>query len=392
MQRITILGATGSIGTNTLDVLALHPDKYKVFALTAHSNVELLLQQCIRFQPEYVVVSDTSRADEMHYALQQHNLKCELLVGNKALAQVASADGVDIVMAAIVGGAGLLPTFEAIKAGKKVLLANKESLVMSGHLFMQAVQQYGATLLPIDSEHNAIFQCLPAQYQSLQQAGVDKILLTGSGGPFRDEPLASLPLKTPEQACAHPNWDMGKKISVDSATMMNKGLEYIEACWLFNAEPEQIEVVLHPQSIIHSMVRYNDGSVLAQMGAPDMKTPIAHALAYPQRIISGAPQLDFMQIGQLTFAEADFDRYPCLKLAIDAHKHGGHAPIILNAANEVAVERFLAGQIGFGDIATVITKALEGVSSQWVDDIDAVIAIDAQARQQVSDFIRSHWG
>jgi len=392
MLNITILGATGSIGQSTLDVLALHPDKYSVFALTAHKNTHLLLEQCMRFKPKYAVISDDANVDELQLSFIQHDLKTELLVGSKYLAEVSADSEVDIVMAAIVGGAGLVPTMSAVMAGKKVLLANKESLVMSGQLFMNAVVEYGASLLPIDSEHNAIFQCLPEGYTNLAESGIEKILLTGSGGPFRQTPLKQLPFKTPEQACAHPNWDMGKKISIDSATMMNKGLEYIEACWLFNAEPDQIEVLLHPQSIIHSMVRYNDGSVLAQMGEPDMKTPIAHALAFPQRINSGAPHLDFVRLSELTFAAVDYSRYPCLQLAIEAHKLGGNAPIILNAANEVAVDRFLCGQIGFTDIAIVIEQMLKSASSRVVESIDDVVQIDRHARMETMAHIRLNWG
>lgn len=390
MQKISILGATGSIGQSTLDVVLRHSEQFSVFALTAYSNVELLLQQAKQCHPEYVVVANPALFSAAKTIFSSSNLKCELLCGAKALEQVASDTQVDMVMAAVVGAAGLLPTLAAVNAGKKVLLANKESLVMSGDLFIQAANQHGAQLLPIDSEHNAIFQCLPEsfQYGDLAGSGISKILLTGSGGPFLNMPLDNLPAVTPAQACAHPNWDMGRKISVDSATMMNKGLEFIEARWLFGLEAQDIQVVLHPQSIIHSMVQYVDGSVIAQMGNPDMRTPIAHAMAYPQRIDSGVEPLDFNVLSRFSFTEPEALRYPNLNLAIEASKAGQYATTTLNAANEVSVHAFLQEQICFTQIAEVNEECLQRISSHHIDCIEAVLATDQQARSYAMDIIR----
>jgi len=383
MQKVSILGATGSIGKSTIDVLLRHPEIFSIFALTANSNIALLLQQAQLCSPEYVVVADPKQFKEAKKLFSDHHLTCQVLAGNDALQQVASDPEVDVVMAAIVGAAGLLPTLAAVKAGKKVLLANKESLVMSGDLFIQAANQYNAQVLPIDSEHNAIFQCLPAdfKYGELYSSGISKILLTGSGGPFLTSPLSDLHHVTPDQACAHPNWDMGRKISVDSATMMNKGLEFIEARWLFGLEASDIQVVLHPQSIIHSMVQYRDGSVIAQMGNPDMRTPIAHALAFPDRIESGVSPLDFNQLANFTFTEPEAERYPNLLLAMQASNAGQYATTTLNAANEMAVEAFLQGQIGFMQIAHVNEECLQLTSPHNLDTIEAVIASDDCARK-----------
>ena len=383
MQKISILGATGSIGKSTIDVLLKHPELFSVYALTANSNIELLLQQAQLCSPEYVVVADPKKFKQAKKLFSDQQLTCEVLVGHEAIAQVASASEVDVVMAAIVGAAGLMPTLAAVKAGKKVLLANKESLVMSGDLFIQAANQYNAQVLPIDSEHNAIFQCLPTdfKYGDLCTSGISKILLTGSGGPFLTSPLNELQHVTPDQACAHPNWDMGRKISVDSATMMNKGLEFIEARWLFGLEASDIQIVLHPQSIIHSMVQYDDGSVLAQMGNPDMRTPIAHALAFPDRIESGVSPLDFNQLVNLTFTEPEVERYPNLVLAMQASSIGQYATTTLNAANEVAVEAFLQRKIGFMQIAQVNEECLQQTSSHNLNTIEAVIESDQSARR-----------
>jgi len=389
MQLICILGSTGSIGVSTIDVVLRHPDKYQVFALSAHKNFALLIEQAKLCQPQFIVVADEADYANVKALCQVAGLKCKLLAGATALQQVASAAEVNIVMAAIVGAAGLLPTLAAVNAGKKVLLANKEALVMSGELFIQAANQSKALLMPIDSEHNAIFQCLPHDfvYGDLAASGIAKILLTGSGGPFRATPINELASKTPDQACAHPNWEMGRKISVDSATMMNKGLEFIEARWLFGLQSQDIQVVLHPQSIIHSMVQYCDGSVLAQLGNPDMRTPIAHALAYPQRIESGVAALDFMQLADFSFCQPDMQRYPNLKLAIDASNAGQSATTILNAANEMAVEAFLQQQIQFTQIAQINERCLQAMASQELDTIDAVVALDREARAQTKQII-----
>ena len=381
MQSITVLGATGSIGASTLDVIARHPDRYRVFALTAHSRVDELAEQCTRFNPEVAVVGTAEAASQLSARLQSAGLTTQVEYGEQALCDVSSADACTTVMAAIVGAAGLAPTMAAAQSGKKVLLANKEALVISGQLFMDAIAASGSVLLPIDSEHNAIFQCLPLNYQrQLGHHGIRKILLTASGGPFLDRDVSTLDQVTPEQAVAHPNWSMGRKISVDSATMMNKGLEVIEAHWLFGAAPNQIEVVIHPQSVIHSMVSYADGSVLAQLGNPDMRTPIAHALAYPDRIESGVDTVDLTKIAQLNFRPPDYVRFPCLKLAFDALHAGGSAAAVLNATNEVAVEAFLNRQIGFRKIPELIDAVLNRLPVEPVTDLGAVLAMDKSAR------------
>ena len=381
MQAITVLGSTGSIGVSTLDVIARHPDRYGVYALTAHSRVDELAEQCVRFQPKLAVVGTAQAAQELQQKLKASQSRTEVLYGAQALCDVASAAECDIVMAAIVGAAGLASTLAAARSGKKLLLANKEALVMSGQLLIDAVAQHKATLLPIDSEHNAIFQCLPHDYRrSLPDAGIAKILLTASGGPFLKRDVNTLDSVTPEEAVAHPKWVMGRKISVDSATMMNKGLEVIEAHWLFGVPADKIEVMIHPQSVIHSMVSYIDGSVLAQLGNPDMRTPIANALAYPERIASGVAQLDLAQIGQLFFERPDFGRFPCLKLAYDALQAGGSSAAILNAANEVAVQAFLNQEIGFRMIDQVIARVMDKLPHGPVADIDALIEQDQQAR------------
>ncbi|NNG14574.1 MAG: 1-deoxy-D-xylulose-5-phosphate reductoisomerase [Gammaproteobacteria bacterium] len=382
MKGITILGATGSIGVSTLDVLRRHPDDYRVVALTANRDVERLLEQCREFSPEYAVMADVASADKLAEQVQASGLTVEVLAGNEGLERVAALPQTDYVMAAIVGAAGLLPTLAAARAGKRVLLANKEALVMSGHLFMQAVREHGAELLPIDSEHNAIFQCMPHDYRpGMDAKGVRRILLTGSGGPFRETPVEQLTSVTPEQAVAHPNWSMGRKISVDSATMMNKGLELIEACWLFDVGPDKVEIVVHKESVIHSMVDYLDGSVLAQLGNPDMRTPIAHALAWPQRIDSGVDALDMFSVGQLNFEHPDLQRFPCLRLADEAIRAGGTASAILNAANEVAVEAFLQGQLAFTGIAQVIETCMQSVSVVEADSIETILNADSNARE-----------
>jgi len=388
MQRITILGATGSIGLSTLDVVRRHPDRYSVFALTANSNVDSLLQLALEFAPRFAVMRDEASAEQLAAKLRQHATSTTVLGGEQGLCDVAADADVDAVMAAIVGGAGLMPTLAAARAGKKVLLANKEALVMSGALFMQAVHDNGALLLPIDSEHNAIFQCLPLsdprQSPRSLDAGVRRILLTGSGGPFRTTDLSLLADVTPDQACAHPNWVMGRKISVDSATMMNKGLELIEACWLFHTTPDRISIVIHPQSVIHSMVEYVDGSVLAQLGNPDMRTPIAHALAWPQRIESGVASLDIIATARLDFAAPDVGRFPCLRLAAEAAGRGGNAMIALNAANEVAVQAFLDRKIRFTDIATSIEKVLARIDDGEPASLEAVQALDIDVRARTA--------
>lgn len=382
MRQITVLGATGSIGQSTLDVIERNRDHYSVFALTAKSNVERMWELMLRHRPQRVVMQQREAADLLHQKAQAENMACEVSAGTEALEEVAREGMVDTVVAGIVGSVGLAPTLAAVQAGKRILLANKESLVMAGGLFMASVERYGAELLPVDSEHNAIFQSLPHPYKGISEAGVTKILLTGSGGPFLDTSLADLSEVTVEQACAHPNWDMGKKISVDSATMMNKGLEFIEACWLFDARPCDIEVVIHPQSIIHSMVQYRDGSVLAQLGQPDMRTPIAHCLSWPERMDNGVAPLDFTQLGSLTFVPPCYERFPCLRLAKDAMAAGGTYPVALNAANEVAVEGFLQGRIGFLQIASLVQDVLDTWDSCEPDGLDEVIAADRLARKQ----------
>jgi len=385
---VTILGSTGSIGVNTLDVLARHADRFHVVALTANNQVDRLFEQCKKLQPQFAVMGIPDAAQQLEQKIKQAGISTKVLAGNEGLEQVASDTATDYVMAAIVGAAGLRPTLAAARAGKRILLANKEALVMSGQIFMDEVKNNGAQLLPIDSEHNAIFQCMPGGFENgLADVGVRRILLTASGGPFRDMPLEKLSAVTPEQACAHPNWVMGRKISVDSATMMNKGLEVIEACWLFGTTPDLIQVVLHPQSVIHSMVEYNDGSVLAQLGNPDMRTPIAHALAWPERLESGVESLNLFNIARLDFTEPDLTRFPCLRLAIDAMRAGGTSSAILNAANEIAVQAFLDGNIAFSDIANIIEYALSHVTAKAVDDLETVLTADALTRQVSREYI-----
>jgi 1-deoxy-D-xylulose-5-phosphate reductoisomerase len=385
MKQITILGATGSIGSSTLDVIARHPDKYSVYALTANTNAAQMAKICDIHRPRYAVMRERNSAGQLEKLLS-NNSDTEVITGDSALAQVASDSVVDTVVAAIVGSIGLMPTLAAVRAGKRVLLANKESLVMAGSLFIEEVTKHGAELIPVDSEHNAIFQCLPMGISAdLNDKGVTKILLTGSGGPFRELPLVDFDRVTPQQAIAHPNWDMGPKISVDSATMMNKGLELIEACWLFGMDESDVEILLHRQSIIHSMVVYNDGSVLAQMGNPDMRTPIANALAWPQRIASGVEPLDLLQVSQLNFEIADENRFPCLRLARDALRQGGTSMAILNAANEVAVESFLNHRIKFTEIAKLIEATLEYIDPNSADSLELVLTDDARAREFVTN-------
>ena len=387
-QQITVLGATGSIGLSTLDVIARHPDRYQAFALTGYSRLAELLALCIKHRPQVAVVPDERAASQLQADLRAAGLNTEVLVGEEGLCQVSSAPEVDSVMAAIVGAAGLRPTLAAVNAGKKILLANKEALVMTGDLFMQAVRRSGSVLLPIDSEHNAIFQCLPRDFsRGLGNVGVRRILLTASGGPFRETPLAELEYVTPDQACAHPNWSMGRKISVDSASMMNKGLELIEACWLFVARPEQVEVVIHPQSVIHSLVDYVDGSVLAQLGNPDMRTPIANALAWPERIDSGVAPLDLFAVARLDFQRPDEQRFPCLRLAREAAMAGNSAPAMLNAANEVAVAAFLDGRIRYPQIARIIEDVLNSEPVVAVDELEAVFAADSKARMLAEQWL-----
>uniref|UniRef100_UPI004048709F 1-deoxy-D-xylulose-5-phosphate reductoisomerase n=1 Tax=Vibrio anguillarum TaxID=55601 RepID=UPI004048709F len=400
MRKLTILGATGSIGASTLKVVAQNPEHFSVVALAAGNNVNKMRELCQRWQPVYAVMANQKAADELFAQLQSLNLKTTVLFGEDAMCHVAALDEVDTVMAAIVGAAGLLPTMAAVKAGKRVLLANKEALVMSGQLFIDAVEKHGAELLPVDSEHNAIFQCLPPEIQGslgrcdLQEHGVQHILLTGSGGPFRYSDLSTLADVSPQQAIAHPNWSMGPKISVDSATMMNKGLEYIEAKWLFNASKQQLKVLIHPQSVIHSMVQYRDGSVLAQMGEPDMSTPIALTLSYPERITAGVPALDFTKLSNLSFMDVDYERYPCLGLAIDACYQGQHATTSLNAANEIAVEAFLNKQIRFTDIAQVNERVLSKVCAAHTQlhcyDLESLLELDRMARTIAQQIIQEH--
>jgi len=381
VKGITVLGATGSIGVSTLDVIARHPDRYRVVALTANSNVDDLYQQCLQFHPAYAVMADEQCAHDLAGRLQSAASDIQVLSGIDGLEHVSRLPEVDYVMAAIVGAAGLLPALSAVRAGKRLLLANKEALVVSGQLFMDEAEQHGAEILPIDSEHNAIFQCMPAGYtKGFAGVGVHRILLTASGGPFRQTAAEDLVQVTPEQACAHPNWSMGRKISVDSATMMNKGLEVIEACWLFHTRPDKIKVVLHPQSVIHSMVEYTDGSVLAQMGNPDMRTPIAHALAWPERIASGVSSLDLFEIARLDFEAPDYQRFPCLSLAYQAIEQGGTAPAILNAANEIAVAAFLDRRIGFTVIPKIIESTLSLIPAIGTHSLDELLDVDAQAR------------
>jgi 1-deoxy-D-xylulose-5-phosphate reductoisomerase len=393
MKQLTILGSTGSIGTSTLSVVRHNPEQFSVTALVAGKNVTRMAEQCLEFRPSWAVMDDEASAKALRDILREQGSATKVLAGQKAACEMAALDEVDQVMAAIVGAAGLLPTLAAISAGKQVLLANKESLVTCGRLFMDAVQRSGAQLLPIDSEHNAIFQSMPETiqqnlgYAGLEDNGVSSIILTGSGGPFRETPIGELATMSPDQACCHPNWSMGRKISVDSATMMNKGLEYIEARWLFNASAKQMEVLIHPQSVIHSMVRYRDGSVLAQLGAPDMRTPIAHAMAFPERVISGVEPLDFCKIGTFTFMEPDYHRYPCLKLAMEAFEQGQAATTVLNAANEIVVDAFLHDRLRFTDIAVLNRAVLEQVDLTEPRNVDEVQAVDATAREVARNLV-----
>ena len=387
-QVLTILGSTGSIGESTLDVVSRHPEKFRVFALAGHRQVDKLAAQCRQFRPEYAVVGDAGHAAELEKKLKQEGISTQVLYGAQALIDVASADEVSGVMCAIVGAAGLPSALAAAQKGKTIYLANKETLVVSGALFMETARQNGATVLPIDSEHNAIFQVLPRDYTGrLNEHGINSIILTASGGPFLNTDLSTFDSITPEQAVKHPNWSMGRKISVDSASMMNKGLELIEAHWLFNCPPEKLEVVIHSQSVIHSMVRYRDGSVLAQLGNPDMRTPIAYCLGLPERIDSGVGELDFGALSALTFQKPDFDRFPCLKLAYQVMNAGGAAPCVLNAANEVAVAAFLDKRIKFTDIAKVVAHCLAQDFSDGHHDIEGLLAQDAQTRRQAEAFI-----
>ena len=388
MKRVTILGATGSIGQSTLEILALHPELYRLYAITANNSLKRMEDLCRRFAPAYAVMSDAASAQQLRRAIA--DLDTEVLSGEQGLMQVAAAEDADIVVAAIVGAVGLMPTLAAVRAGKRVLLANKESLVMAGALFMDEVSRHRAELLPVDSEHNAIFQCLPAGSvgNGIAGKGVRKIILTGSGGPFRDMDPAAFEAVTPQQACAHPNWDMGPKISVDSATMMNKGLELIEACWLFGVDHGDVEILLHRQSIIHSMVSYDDGSVLAQLGNPDMRTPIANALAWPDRIESGVEPLDLLQVSQLDFTRADDRRYPCLALARQAWHRGGDSMAVLNAANEVAVQHFLDGRIRFTEIANLISEVMQRITTGPADDLAAILEADARARSMACELVK----
>ena len=389
MKGICILGATGSIGVNTLDVAARHPEKYKIIALSANSQVDRLVEQCEKYQPEYAVMADENSTTQLKSILKDKGLNVQVLSGVEGLETIASLPQVDYVMAAIVGAAGLKPTLAAARAGKRILLANKEALVMSGQIFMDEVKKNNAELLPIDSEHNAIFQCMPEDYEKgLADSGITQILLTGSGGPFRTKDLTELENVTPDEACAHPNWSMGRKISVDSATMMNKGLEVIEACWLFNTTPDSIQVVVHPQSVIHSMVQYSDGSVLAQLGQPDMRTPIAHALAWPERIESGVEKLDFFSTAKFEFEAPDYERFPCLRLAEESIRKGGTAPAILNAANEVAVASFLDNELKFTDIPYIVEQTLSNLSSRPANSLTEILEDDAAARKEAEQLIQ----
>ncbi|QFU25378.1 1-deoxy-D-xylulose-5-phosphate reductoisomerase [Shewanella eurypsychrophilus] len=392
MQQMVILGATGSIGASTLSVITSNPEAYSVYALVANTNVDKMLALCLEHKPKIAHMVDGVAASELKSRLPAH-LQLEVTTGEDELYDLVTKSCVDTVMAAIVGAAGLLPTLAAVKAGKRVLLANKESLVMSGRLFIDAMRESGAQVLPVDSEHNAIFQAMPEPIQQsigvcdLDAAGISHILLTGSGGPFLTSPLESLSAMTPEQACKHPNWSMGRKISVDSASMMNKGLEYIEARWLFNTKPEQLKVVIHPQSVVHSMVQYRDGSVLAQLGNPDMRTPIAHCMSYPKRITSGVEPLDFFTVGKLSFLQPDYKRFPCLSLAIEACKQGQEATTILNAANEISVAAFLENKLKFTDIAKINEQCLSQVSMSSLETIDDIIALDTQTRRYALDLV-----
>ena len=388
-QRLTILGSTGSVGVSTLDVVARHPDRFEVVALTARHQADALFHQCCEFRPRIAVLLEPAAAQDLQRRLREAGIACEVRSGIRSLEDVASLPGVDTVMAAIVGIAGLRPTLAAARSGKKILLANKESLVTAGAVLMDAARTSQAMLLPIDSEHNAIFQALPRGYGTPETAGVRRILLTASGGPFRSASLRQLEDVTPEQACAHPNWVMGRKISVDSATMMNKGLEVIEAHWLFGARPEMIEVVIHPESVVHSLVEYVDGSVIAQLGNPDMRTPIAFALGFPDRITAGVEYLDLARIGALHFERPDLNRFSCLRLAYEALAAGGTAPTVLNAANEIAVASFLSGTLGFRQIPAMIESVLSDTTPQPVTGVEDVLVADRAARERAEGWMRS---
>ena len=389
LQNLTILGSTGSIGVSTLDVIRRHPDRYRVTALCAHNQIDRLFEQCLEFQPRFAVIRNAELATELRKRLDAAGCSTQVEWGEEALERMARLAEVDTVMAAIVGAAGLKSSLAAALSGKRVLLANKEALVMAGPVFMRAVRENGAVLLPIDSEHNAIFQSLPVDYSGdLLRNGITRILLTASGGPFRNTAADALQYVTPDQACAHPNWVMGRKISVDSATLMNKGLEIIEAHWLFNVPPEQIEVVVHPQSVIHSLVQYVDGSVIAELGNPDMRTPIAHALAYPERIAAGVEPLDLFKVAALHFERPDFERFPCLGLAYRALREGGSAPAVLNAANEVAVASFLERKVGFLAIPQIISATMDELPVISLDSLEDVMAADRTARQIADEICR----
>jgi len=388
-ETVTVLGSTGSVGENTLDVISRNPGRYRVTALTAHRNVERLAEQCVRFDAKLAVIADPALENELYSALKTLGASAAVMSGQAGLVAAAGSSEVDIVMAAIVGAAGLKPTLQAAETGKKVLLANKESLVIAGEVFVTAARINGARVLPVDSEHNAIFQAMPGGFEEgLEQAGVEKIILTASGGPFLNTPAAQLSLVTPAQACKHPNWDMGRKISVDSATLMNKGLELIEARWLFNAHPDQLEVLIHPQSIVHSMVAYRDGSVLAQLGTPDMRTPIAHALAWPERIEAGVERLNLATESDLSFCPPDFDRFPCLGLAFEAMRAGESAPVTLNAANEIAVEAFLNERIAFDRISSLVNEVMQCLEVSGINNLDDVLMHDKLARSKALELVK----
>ena len=399
-QGVVVLGSTGSVGASTLDVLARHKNRYQVIGLAANNNVNAMMEQCKTFFPKFAVMLNDKAALELESNCRRDGLATRVLNGESGIRHIAALEDADIVMAAIVGAAGLLPALDAVRAGKRVLIANKEPLVMLGGLFVEEARRSGATILPIDSEHNAIFQCLPVSCSGgipipddPSTYGISKIILTASGGPFLDCQLKELRHVTPEQACSHPNWVMGKKISVDSATMMNKGLEVIEACWLFNLKPENVDVVIHPQSIVHSLVEYMDGSILAQLGSPDMRIPIAHALAWPERISSGAPTLNLCDLGSLDFQPPQLERFPCLRIAREVAHRGGTAPAIANAANEVAVELFLAGELQFTAIPWLISETLDHVVASDVCDLESVLEADAKARVFAQQKMgRGSWG
>jgi len=392
-EKVSVLGSTGSIGRNTLDVIERNRDRFRVVALTANRNIDLLAEQCAHFDARLAVTADPALESALVAALKQSGARAEVLSGEKGLIEAAGMAETDTVMAAIVGAAGLNSTFEAAHRGKKILLANKESLVIAGEVFVAEAKKNQARILPVDSEHNAIFQALPIDFdKGLEAAGVEKIILTASGGPFRKLPADQFSQVTPEQACDHPNWSMGRKISVDSATLMNKGLEVIEARWLFNAHPDQIQVLVHPQSIIHSMVAYLDGSVLAQLGTPDMRTPIAHTLAWPGRIEAGVKRLNLAQMNDLSFEKPDLERFPCLGLAFEAMRSGASAPVTLNAANEVAVDAFLEGKIGFDRIPHLVAEVMERIALSAVESLEDVLEQDQQARQSANQWVAKFYG